>query len=508
MLRRNKTLASLAIAVCSAALPAVAAAHGPPKIDAGPSGSTQATTALFKFSYAEPAPNQRFECSLDGKDFTPCEDSTMPDGLQNYSGLSVGSHTFKVRRAGSPIPSDPLQDTTPAERSWTVTAPPEPTPTPTGTPDPGASPTPTPTPDPGPPPPALDASKPSPCGGVFQITDVESDGHHLNQDYLGAFFKYAGSTLTANLVVKNLTRTVNHEEHDRTFWRLTFATSDGKTRYVTATVNRAQNNAVSFEHGTVNGSTYQSAGATPGKLFEGSNGVIQIVIPELGPGATLRSPVAVAGELPIAGSKPYWTDRAPGGTNPDDPKDTATGADYVVSECGGTASQSGAGGAPGSPGAPASGVQGVTLTKALMNLRYGRLFRLSGRIAPKTSGVRVELLDAKGKVVSRQFTRSGGTFSFKRRARESTQWRVRAAGVSSQSFELTVTPRIRLRAKRVRGGAVRFTGTVKPQRSGTVYLQQRQGGQWVEVGEAKIRRHRFGARIKGLGRGKFRATLG
>src|SRR4051812_24995973 len=123
MLRRRKVLAGLATAACCAALPSVAAAHGPPKITEGPQGQTTATDALFKFTYDEPAPTQTFECSLDGANFAACEGAELPNGQQSYHGLAVGSHTFKVRRVTQVQPADPLSDTTPAERTWTIVAP-------------------------------------------------------------------------------------------------------------------------------------------------------------------------------------------------------------------------------------------------------------------------------------------------------------------------------------------------------------------------------------------------
>ena len=76
-------------------------------ITSGPSGTSTSTTAQFAFSADEPA---SFECQLDS---LPVESCSSP---KSYSGLSAGSHTFKVfatDTAGnveSPVVS----------RSWTV----------------------------------------------------------------------------------------------------------------------------------------------------------------------------------------------------------------------------------------------------------------------------------------------------------------------------------------------------------------------------------------------------
>ena len=80
------------------------------QITAGPSGSTTSSSATFEFNSE---PGTTFECSLDGAAFAGCASP------RSYSGLAVGAHSFGVRArdgAGN-------VDASPAERSWTVTAP-------------------------------------------------------------------------------------------------------------------------------------------------------------------------------------------------------------------------------------------------------------------------------------------------------------------------------------------------------------------------------------------------
>jgi hypothetical protein len=83
-------------------------------ITAGPLGSVPATTATFSFASTEA--NSTFACQLDTTAFAPC---TSP---KTYTGLSVGSHAFRVQA------TDPAgnTDASTASRGWTVTAP-EPT---------------------------------------------------------------------------------------------------------------------------------------------------------------------------------------------------------------------------------------------------------------------------------------------------------------------------------------------------------------------------------------------
>jgi Carboxypeptidase regulatory-like domain len=77
-------------------------------ITSGPPGITTSTTAGFTF--ASSVTGSSFECSLDGSNFSTC---TSPAA---YTGLSDGSHTFRVRAVGP----DGEVDASPAHRSWVV----------------------------------------------------------------------------------------------------------------------------------------------------------------------------------------------------------------------------------------------------------------------------------------------------------------------------------------------------------------------------------------------------
>jgi hypothetical protein len=103
---------------------------GPPNtvIDERPPATTEATTAFF--SYEAPTATG-YECRLDSAAFSSC-----PSFGIEYSGLTVGSHSFQVRGVNA-AGADP----TPASYSWKIegpagSPPPEPTPdpeTPSGT---------------------------------------------------------------------------------------------------------------------------------------------------------------------------------------------------------------------------------------------------------------------------------------------------------------------------------------------------------------------------------------
>jgi hypothetical protein len=96
----------------------IPAASGPPPPDppnttitAGPANGSTTTSTSATFSFSGTNSPTSFECKLDAGAFAAC---TSP---KNYSGLSVGSHTFEVRAINA-TGTDP----TPAARTWTIEA--------------------------------------------------------------------------------------------------------------------------------------------------------------------------------------------------------------------------------------------------------------------------------------------------------------------------------------------------------------------------------------------------
>jgi hypothetical protein len=80
-----------------------------PTITSEPSNPTTSTSATFKFTDSVAAVT--FECSLDGSAYSTCASP------KSYTGLSYGSHTFKVEAVNSGGTSSP------ASYIWTITAP-------------------------------------------------------------------------------------------------------------------------------------------------------------------------------------------------------------------------------------------------------------------------------------------------------------------------------------------------------------------------------------------------
>lgn len=105
-MRRGATLAITAAMVLAAATPASAAAPNT-RITSGPSGLIAKKSATFGFT-SKPR-GATFQCRMDAGAWASC---TSP---KRYTGLSQGSHTFRVRARKNGV-----VDPTPARRSFTV----------------------------------------------------------------------------------------------------------------------------------------------------------------------------------------------------------------------------------------------------------------------------------------------------------------------------------------------------------------------------------------------------
>ncbi|MEA2272710.1 MAG: hypothetical protein QOI98_1418 [Solirubrobacteraceae bacterium] len=160
---------------------------------------------------------------------------------------------------------------------------------------------------------ALDTAKPAPdCHGAL-VEDGKADGvdgfavPFRTSDSLEiqrTFFKYdpakGAEGLTLNMVVKNLSLTVPAGATGL-IWDFKFLGADAATHFVRAVLDYTGGSV--FEYGTLDDSLpvqrYVPEGDTPGKFFDGPDGVVQLVVPPdfAKAGSTIK---AVIGEAQMA----------------------------------------------------------------------------------------------------------------------------------------------------------------------------------------------------------------
>lgn len=93
-------------------------------LSSGPTGTTTSSSASFSF-YSTNYPNDPqvfLECSLDDGSYQDCGSggNSLQPVVKNYSQLSAGPHTFKVRAYFWGDNSVKMVDQTPETRNWTV----------------------------------------------------------------------------------------------------------------------------------------------------------------------------------------------------------------------------------------------------------------------------------------------------------------------------------------------------------------------------------------------------
>jgi hypothetical protein len=180
---------------------------------------------------------------------------------------------------------------------------------------------------------ALDATKPDPgCAGLAFVDPAGDQTDPFgtapqNLDVTGGFFKYDGTTTTANIRVANLSQDVPPYATG-VDWYFLYAVG-ATTYYVGASIDFT--GAVTFGYGTYDSAQgYTETDTMAGKLFEGPSGVIQLAVPTAakgGEGNLLRSPYVDATEsysVPGVGGFVQSADDAP---------DSLSGRAYTVGSC-------------------------------------------------------------------------------------------------------------------------------------------------------------------------------
>jgi hypothetical protein len=198
------------------------------------------------------------------------------------------------------------------------------------------------------------------------------------------------------------------------------------------------------------------------------------------------------------GNEPHWVDRAPGGISPDT---TEVGADYVAGSCAGQ----GPGGGGGGGGGGGAGTTSVVLNAPKRLVGGGRPV-ISGRVLPARADVPVELsVSGRRTVVRRLTTAADGTFAASVRISETSRLRAVAQGIGSQTRTLRVFSKVRIKLRRMRGGAVLVTGRVRPALPGRVLWLRNDAAK--PSARTKARKGRFRIRLERPRRGRYQAVF-
>ena len=136
---------------------------------------------------------------------------------------------------------------------------------------------------------AQDAAKPAPCADQF-IEDGTGDAEidvtggfgsaregTPNTDITKVWLGVGGTTITANIEVVKLDKTVPNDSTGGLYYYVFFA-AKGEEHYVVA---RVRDNAVAYKYGTFDSNTgvYTNRGDTKGQFIEGDKGVVSIEVP-------------------------------------------------------------------------------------------------------------------------------------------------------------------------------------------------------------------------------------
>ncbi len=262
---------------------------------------------------------------------------------------------------------------------------------------------------------ALDDAKPSPTCGPSKTEsapDSEEPNTGVHSDALeitGAFLKHepdkGAEATTANFVLKDLTLTPPSGSTSM-MWTMKFASD--QELFVRAIVDFS--GTVVYEHGVLVTNAagvfprYEYRGDIAGKMWEGKDGVIQLVIPpEIGgkSGTALKTFTAEAatGKTVVPTSAPPTPTRGVSYVN----DDLALGS-WTVTACtaGGPTGPTGPAGPGGTPtgpgtttGAPALPVKLVTKSAKAKKAKKGRTLKLRVRASETITNLAIQLRNAR-----------------------------------------------------------------------------------------------------------------
>jgi hypothetical protein len=197
---------------------------------------------------------------------------------------------------------------------------------------------------------AIDETKPvHKCGLLVKDGDKDAtepnaapntDPHHDNMEIKGFFFKHepakGADATTVNIIIKDLTRDLP-TGNTAINWSMKY-TFNEKVYFVRSVVDYSGGEAHEWGEFTATGApagvsgTFQYKGETPGKLHEGPDGVVQIVIPQDN-GGKAGSTISNLEVSSNTGKSAVPTAAATPSRGVAYPNDTATTGKYTAAAC-------------------------------------------------------------------------------------------------------------------------------------------------------------------------------
>lgn len=300
------------------------------------------------------------------------------------------------------------------------------------------------------------ASAPASCG-TAQISDVQGDGHHSNEDVVAGWFSESESGLKAVIQVNYAVWEPAHDDAEEASFAFLFS-SGGVTRYVRAQAPRPPE-AIRYDYGSwTRLGGFTSEGTTSGEASPAaSRGWVAMDIPKAivpSAGSVLGAPFILSSDGYSTPTEPHWVDRAPGGTSPDDGAER--GADFTVGTCWG---------AP-----PPSHTTAVSLIAPSRSVGGGVVV-VSGSVTPARAGVTVTLtVDTRTRRTRTLTTGPLGGFRTSIAIGEKTSLSATAEGIRSATRTVDVASVTTIRFVRLSSTTWRLDGTVRPSLPGQVML--------------------------------------
>src|SRR3954453_16509992 len=157
----------------------------------------------------------------------------------------------------------------------------------------------------------------------------------------------------------------------------------------------------------------------------------------------------------------------------------------------------------------------VTIVAVFEPITYGENAFVNGQLVGENQGAQVVALEqsvapfTEGTPVAQTRAEAAGYYSFKLHPSQTLQYRTNSQGLySEKAVQVSVAPRIKLKARSAARASIRFSGTFAPALDGqSVAIQRRDSrGSWTTVANARLHDGKsFGGRLRAHGKTSLRA---